>query len=412
MLLLFFILAAGLRLVWPADMEYKGDEFHIYHSVRAFLDKGEVPRYGIQASINIPNPGMSVWPFLALGWLGQVENPVELSMMVRFLNIAAFLYFIFFLFKVVPGTFRDYWFWAYLLAAVNPFMVIWQRKIWPPSLFPFFSLLLFTGFFKRDKWWGAFLLGFIAALVGQIQLAAFFFTIPFLIWTFLFYFTADDCRFRWQYCLLGGLVGCLPMATWLLEVVATANLGSSSEPAWVEVAKLRFWRYWFTEPFAAKLTYSLGDIHFQEFLAHPVLGGKPRYFVGAIHGFLAAMAVYAFVQALVYLKKYQPSWRSIVIGSNENQLILNAAFWGFGIFLSLITWQSLIYRHYLNILFPLTFVYIAFVAYRTQRVPQFFLGALVIANFLLSVAFVEFIHVHGGTSDPRADYGKVYRLQE
>lgn len=411
-LLCFLVLAAWLRLIWPGDMEYKGDEFHIYEAVKRFVQTGEIQRHGIQASINIPNPGMSVWPFMALGRAFQVSDPVDLSLAVRWLNIFAFGYFIFFVFRVVPQTFRDVWFWAFLLAAVNPFMVIWQRKIWPPSIFPIFSLLLLTGYFKRSEWWGAMLLGFFAVLVGQIQLAAFFFTIPLLVYTLVFHFRADERAFKWPFCLLGCLLGLVPAWPWLTEVVANYQASASnSTPAYIELVKLRFWRYWFTEPFAVKLTYSLGNLHFKEFLASPIFAEKRQYLVAGLHGMLYGMLAFVYFGAVRYLYQKRPSIRSIALGSNENQMLFAAAFWGFGIFLSVTTFNALIYRHYLMILFPLTFAFVAFVILRTQKHAAFFLGLLVALNFLISVAFLQFIHVHGGTSDPAADYGTVYRLQ-
>src|SRR5262245_42536220 len=63
-------LAVGgvLRLLWTQDMEYKADEVWTFEQTRA-SHSGPWPRHGMPTSVEVANPGLSVWPFLVLARL-------------------------------------------------------------------------------------------------------------------------------------------------------------------------------------------------------------------------------------------------------------------------------------------------------------------------------------------------------
>src|SRR5437868_6195238 len=135
-LLLALVAGAGFRLVWLDDMEYKVDEAWIYQLVRAFLHEGLVVWLGMPSSTNVRIPGLSIWLFYPLGMLFGIDEPTGLARGVQVLNILALLALLVFAWRAVPAGEREWWLWAIALACVNPAVVLFQRKIWPPSALP------------------------------------------------------------------------------------------------------------------------------------------------------------------------------------------------------------------------------------------------------------------------------------
>src|SRR4051812_14302314 len=140
---LILALAAGiaLRLVWPADMEFKNDEFYTFERTQHVGVSEPWPWTGMSNSADVPHPGMSVWAFVALARLTGAHDPVALNAACMAVNAAALLLLALFIRRVVPPTEREIWWWALALVAVNPMAVLFHRKIWPPSMLPAVSVV-------------------------------------------------------------------------------------------------------------------------------------------------------------------------------------------------------------------------------------------------------------------------------
>src|SRR4051812_9552275 len=151
-------LAAGIvfRLMLPGIVEYHGDEKFTFDHVLAVLNGGAWPPHGMKMSIGGPNPGMSVWIFVLLGLVFRPETPPELAQAVQLLNVAALLAFLGFIVFAIPRREREPWLWALALWAVNPLAVIYERKIWPPSVLPLFIVAMLCGWWYRRHWLGSF----------------------------------------------------------------------------------------------------------------------------------------------------------------------------------------------------------------------------------------------------------------
>lgn len=403
------LLGVWFRLVWVMDLEYKGDEAWTFHQVQRALEHQDIPWIGMPSSVGVPNPGMSVWVFLLLGTVFDVRDPPDLARAVQVVNCAGILFLFGFAFGVVAQKEREPWLWAVALTSVNPFAVLFQRKIWPPSIFPVFSLLFLTGWWFRHHRWGAFIWGIVGACLGQIQMAGFFFTGSLAIVTAL----CDYKRVAWFSWLTGTFLGLLPLIPWLHYTVATGT--PTSRVNWINLFTLRFWTVWISDPFGLGLKHYLGR-HFWDFLAYPTVLDHPTYAVGMIHlAIIVTLAIIAIRFGQICWQdrgRWLTRWFAMM---PNTMLVLSAAFVGYGVLftLSLLHFQ----RHYLIITFPLTYVWLATLVLRTQedlalpaRRGRALLILLCLLQAALSGAFLSFIHGNEGAI--YGDYGRTYGAQQ
>jgi hypothetical protein len=176
-LFLIFALLAGavLRLIFVSDMEYKQDEEYMVYRLLNVGKTEAWPWLGIASGVHVKNPGMSVWVFILLGKLFGATEPMGLCRAVMLLNIAALLLAFWFAIRWLKDSERTPWLWGLALACVNPFAILYHRKIWAQSVLPFFSMLFLMSWWKRATNWGAFFWGFVGACIGQIHMSGFFF---------------------------------------------------------------------------------------------------------------------------------------------------------------------------------------------------------------------------------------------
>ncbi len=159
--LAFALLCGGaLRLVWIEDMEWKEDEQWSY---RMSQEVGRVrpwPRVGMPTSLEMPNPGLSVWVFVAIGRVATL--PTSMAHFIAILNVIGLLGFTAAVCAELPSREREPWLWGLALQAVSPFAIRMSRKIWPPSLLTPMLLLLWVGHRHRQARWGAVTWGLVA----------------------------------------------------------------------------------------------------------------------------------------------------------------------------------------------------------------------------------------------------------
>jgi hypothetical protein len=404
------ILGAFFRLVWGMDIEYKRDEILIFQQTQEVGRTESFPWLGMRSSVMLRNPGMSVWVFLLLAKLFGAQDPPALARGVQILNLGAIGLLTLFAIRVVPTQEREPWLWAVALASVNPLAVLFQRKIWPPSVLPILTMLFLLGWWHRQRGWGAFLWGVVGACLGQIEMAKFFFSAGFVAWAMLF----DRKRVAWVGWLGGSVVGTLPLIPWFGYLFT--EIGNRPIPMkWSRLFEFKFWTHWATEPFGIGLKYALGE-NFADFIASPVIQGRATYFVGLLHLLIVLLAAAAFVRASCLLWRGRQSWRDLLIGRDSNTaLTLNAAVLGFGV---LLTASGLpFHRHYLVGTFPLMYVWLARIVLdppekhpKGAKAARALLGAVCVLEALLSAAFLSYIHVSHGAS--HGGYGIAYGAQE
>jgi hypothetical protein len=80
------LVGAILRLVWPADMEYKGDEMFLFHHATG---SDPFPWLGQKSGVGTQNPGMGIWVYSLMAKGLGLTSPLLLVRGVMVLNIIA-----------------------------------------------------------------------------------------------------------------------------------------------------------------------------------------------------------------------------------------------------------------------------------------------------------------------------------
>lgn len=411
-LVLVLLVGAALRLVWIEDMEYKYDESFTFWQTQGLYGQADSPWLGMYTSNGLRNPGMSVWVFIALAKIGHVTEPTDLARTVQVTNILALGLLTWFALRVVPREQREPWLWAVALVAVNPLTVTFHRKIWPPSVLPLLTAIMLIGWWYRERRSGALVWGLVATCMGQIHPSGFFFAAAFFLWALLF----ERRRVAWVGWLTGSVLGSLPMIPWIAHVL-THSAVSSQHRSWKHIAEGKFWIRWVSEPFGLGLDYSLFQ-DYPTFMQYPRVFGMPTYLVGLLHVLVAAMLIFVIFRSIYLLWCERRRLLQCWIGrSSDTAFTLAAGFWGFGLLLTLSCMP--LYRHYMVILFPLEFLWVARLALAARANPEgaepavfrpgrVLLASLCAVQFLITLNFLAYIHVTGGSKS--GDYGIVYRL--
>jgi hypothetical protein len=414
-LILTLILGAVFRLVWVDDMEYKYDECWTFLQTQDESVREASLWLGIHNSTGFRCPGLSLWIFLAPTKLLGMTEPTQLARTVQVCNILALLMLAAFATWGVPRAEREPWLWATALVAVNPLVVVFHRKIWPPSMLPLFTMLTLVGWWYRDRRGGALLWGVVAALLGQIHPSGFFFAAAFFLWALVF----DRPRVQWKCWFAGSCIGAAPMVPWFWYFFTTRCDEFASSGTWHHLLEGKFWTRWALEPFGFGLDYSL-YIDFPRFLGYPLVAGRPTYVVGLLHVLAGVALVFVLGRSirLLWSERRRP-WSDYLarfVGrSSQSAFTQNAAFWGFGILLTLTALP--LHRHYMVILFPLEFLWLARQALvvapggaergESSSMGRGVLAALVVVQLLITVNFLVYIHQTGGSRN--GDYGIAYR---
>lgn len=413
LLLLATMFAAGavLRLAWPGDIEYKLDERWTFETARNF-EHYATPWVGMPTSQSVANPGLGLWLFTLATNLLDLRDPTQLARVVQWANISALALLFWFAWRVVAPADREAWLWAFALACVNPLAVLFQRKIWPPSILPIFGVMLLICWYQREKRWCAAIWGACGAIIAQVHLPGLFFVAAFALATRLFGRTPT----RWRWWALGTSACALPLIPWLMHI-SQADAGPRENAfklqRWVE---MKFWTHWMTEPFGIGLKYSLQQ-QFGDFLAQPTLGGRATYLVLALHVGGGAIGLAAIALGVWGLWQRWPMRERAEVSTappSAARLACRAGFLGYGL---LLTATALpFYRHYLILTFPLMYVWTAYLLLGcctrlrwelpTRRIA---LATLCGVQLALSLAFLHYIHKRGGAE--QGDYGRTYQSQ-
>jgi hypothetical protein len=404
------VLGAVLRLAWVMDMEYKGDEAWTFDRAQQVGRTEPFLWLGMRSSTAIRNPGMSLWIFVLLSRLFAAHDPPALARAVQLVNVLAILLLLVFTMRWIDGEEREPWLWAVALISVNPLAVLFQRKIWPPSVLPIFTVLFVMGWWNRQRQLGSFLWGLVGAWLGQIHMSGFFCAGGFLAWAVFF----DPKRAAWRSWLCGSCLGAVALIPWLQYVAPVLGARRLTTFTWAPRFEFKFWTYWATEPIGLSLGYSLGP-QFGEFLGYPLISGRPTYLALLLHVVISAAGVLILARAARQVWRERDRWRDLWMGKQSpTTFTLSAAFWGCGI---LLTASSLkIHRHYMAVTVPLECVWLAWMALTSPPRPsrllpsgRALLVALCVSQAALSATFLEYIHINRGAV--LGDYGVSYGAQ-
>src|SRR5579871_165602 len=392
------LLGAVLRLVFPGDIEYKGDERYMFDASQKVGVTQPWPGLGMTSGANINNPGMSVWVFVVLAKVTGASNPPGLARAVQLMNILGLLVLAFFALRLLPETQRLPWYWATAFAAVNPAAVLFQRKIWAQSTLPLLCILIWIAWYYRKTRFGAFCWGLLGACVGQIHMSGFYLAGGVLLWTLL-----HDRVAKWGAWFLGSILGALPLIPWL-HYMATKP-GNTAPFDWRYFWWLiypKYWIYWVTDSLGLGLTHSLGSVPFKEFLRYPLIGGWPTYLVGVLH-------LVVLVSGILFLYSGFKTGEFLrgIRDRSETGLAVNSLLIAAGVLMALCGFR--VFQHYLIMSFPLEWVWLARLNPGNSGKGGKFLAVLWAAQLLVSAAFLGYIHLNHGV--PGSDYGTAYQYQ-
>ncbi|SRR5579871_4362894 len=390
------LLGAALRLCLPGDIEYKDDEKVMFDMTQAIRTTGNWPLLGVRSGVGGWHPALGVWVFGAMTRLLSVSSPPELARCSQILNILALCLLAFFSFRVVSAQEREPWLWATVFAAVNPFAVLLQRKIWIPSILPFFCILLWMGWRFRHKRAGAFAWGLLGIILGQIHMSGFFLAGALFLWT-----VWKERGVKWGAWLAGTLLGLPPLLPWI-QFVFTRHEDGFSKFGWWWVLYPKYWLYWVSDPLGLGLNYSLKTQTFMDFIRYPLLDGYGTYLVGLLHLLIGGLGVLFF---LAWKKNRGKG--SAILDSSDTGSALKVALIPTGLLMTLSCIE--VVRHYMVMAFPLEGVWLARLGLCDPKEGRRLLALLWLLELLLTVSFLAFIHINHGA--PIGDYGLGYQYQ-
>lgn len=391
------LVGTAARLMWLSDMTYLYDHAYFYYH-GTHLGRPEPWSWvSLQSGVGAQTPALSVWVLALLARITGATEPTELARDVALLGVGSIVLLLWLALRIVPRAEREPWLWATALAAVSPFAVLMERKIWNPSLVPFFAVLALIGYFRRERAWGAFLWGLVGACLGQFHMGGFFFSFALVLWTAVF----ARPSVRWRAWFVGSVIGAIPLVGWFHHWASVQ--GGQAANGFLAP---RFWLYWLTDAIGVEII-------------------RPATLVEAI---APAICVLAFLGLAG--RAGRAAWRAravrpIFIGPSSTAIASSAAFWGFGILLALPTFM--VWRHYLFVAFPFAFVWIARIGLAgdaprpgARRWGRILLAVLCVGQAATTLQILTRIHLTGFKAEPdpgageeplEEPYGPAYRLQ-
>jgi hypothetical protein len=415
----------ALRLVWIDDIEWKKDERWSYQMSQEIGRTRPWPRVGMPTSLEMPNPGLSVWIFVPIGRIAS--SPPAMARFIAIINIVALLGFVAAVRGFLPPHQREPWFWGLALHAVSPFPVRLSRKIWPPALLTPFLLLLWVGHRHRQKRWGALTWGLTGALIGQVHLSGWFVAGGLALGTVLAEWRGTLSRSRyWHWWLLGTILGLASAVPWLRDLPSLNNAAPATSIATLVLTKGFTFLYGLVGAGTSLFPYAflgLGD-ESKLYMLIPHIDGVPMRIPDVITWVISLIIASRFV-ARLWTQVIGPAIdgfvRLITRSDAERrqsaeaaptqpvEAAPNGASTGFYL-LSMIAIPfatyalviHVVFYHYYYVMCPLVFVLLAVFMLPWRRA----LLAIVIAEAIHGGMYLTYIHANGGVT--RGEYGLSY----
>ncbi|MGZ3695034.1 MAG: hypothetical protein ACXWQO_12840 [Bdellovibrionota bacterium] len=249
----------AFRFYWPLDIEMKFDEAETFNFVRDWK-RGDIafPWVGQSSSNGLRHPGLGIWLFLIYGKLFFVETLVDLARVPPILAAANFLLLSLFAWFGLHGRARLNLFWALALMAVNPFLVLLDRKLWHPSVMGLFVSGFYIGWLKRASNWGSFFFGLFFLLPGQIHMSGFFLALGFVICDLIYNRREFFRTVRWPAFMGGFVIGFLPLIPWIYWLIEDLGKGGKVSSTIGRLCNFKFPNFWFSNAFGVIATYPFG----------------------------------------------------------------------------------------------------------------------------------------------------------
>jgi hypothetical protein len=427
---LAFALVCGgiLRLIWIEDMEWKKDEQWSYRMSQEVGRTEPWSWVGMPTSLGFPNPGLSVWIFVAIGRIAT--TPTSMARAVALLNIVALLGFAGAVRAYLPVRQREPWLWGLALQAVSPFAIRMSRKIWPPSTLTPFLLLLWISHQYRQARWGAFAWGLVGALIGQVHLSGWFVAAGLVVGTVVAEYRGSLPRSRyWQWWLFGTVLGLISAVPWARALPRSTHVLSAGPIGFMIKLRILGYLYGLAVTTSSAFPYQVLGLGYDagDFQVRPIINGIRTHAVELLGLFVVLAFVVRIVARLIQAIVAPVlgwAWRMITqgVGSRWNGDVSpstesarsdrECASTGFYLW-STVAIPGVIflmvaetyYYHYYFALYPFLFVLVAVCMLPWRRV----LLAMVVAQALLSYAFLSYIHQKGGTV--RGEYSLTYARQ-
>lgn len=336
-LLVILAVALVLRMGWPTLAEFKRDEAKVVRAALAIAYEGDLPVEGVGSSIKVNNLPLTHY-LMALPLLVW-RDPVAAILFIGLVNGLAVLA-CYLLGRAYCS--RGVGLVASFLFAVNPWAVLYGRKLWPrvlPLVALGFIAALLAAFVRKRPW--ALTLAFVAlaALLG-LQLEGFAF-VPLLLAMMLLY----RKQVAWKPLLTGALFCVLALAPY---VIHDALHGWRNVQAFLRYSSGKAQYSWDALRYAFFLTGSMDIEEMAGALHTEYLAGLPNlwWLNWPMIGLLAVALVYA--MALV------------VRGPEERRRTMLLLLLWFLVPIALQTRHTApVQRHYFVLLYPVQFLLIA-----------------------------------------------------
>ena len=426
-LALALISGGMLRWIWIEDMEWKKDERWSYQMSQELGRTRPWSFVGMDTSVGFPNPGLSVWIFVPIGRVAS--TPTSMARAIAVLNMLGLIGFAAVVRIFLPARAREPWLWGLALQAVSPFAIRMSRKIWPPSILTPFLLVLWVSHRFRLARWGAFTWGLVGAVIGQVHLSGWFVALGLVVGTVVAEWRGWLPRSHyWHWWLSGTALGLTLAVSWarLLWTSAPSLLPGFYALMFKDRALAIL--YGLAGTASSALPYQILGIgnDLQPFLVGPVIDGVPLHFYDALILFILMVSVARLIARLIdAIAAVGRRWSrrtmtdGIAAHPHEDASVSAApartadegASTGFYLWSTLaipcvvqLVTINVHFYHYYFVFCPFLFVFVAVFMLPWRRV----LVGLVVAQALMGVCFLTYIHQRGGA---HGEYGITYARQ-
>jgi hypothetical protein len=149
-LLLLLIFFGLLRLAWPGDASFVGDEPILINMALKANNSGELPSYGLKGTRNIHYGPFPVWLYMIFLWLTRdlIAVVVIRVLLVTTVTSLAIVW--------LARTCRHLWPLAGAAALLSPYLWFYSRNLWDNSFSIPLTALAFAAylaFCHRRQWW-------------------------------------------------------------------------------------------------------------------------------------------------------------------------------------------------------------------------------------------------------------------
>ena len=371
------LLALFLRLGDSDIVEFKRDEANLSLLALDFANGGDLPLLGIGSSVGFPNAPINVY-VLAVPYFFS-SDPEFATQFIGLLNVFALILTYWMVRRYTNPLIALL---TLAIFAVNPWSLIFSRKIWAQNMLPVFSMVTMgagiAGFVEKKRW-GQWLCLPLTVITGQIHYVAFVIIPPvlYLTWqgrkslTRAFYLSLIVAVLLTAPYIVGLYRADLLSPSALQEAISNAPSGDTQNADFISFEAIRSTAVLI----AGTEIHSLaGSEHFLDYL-----DGVPNVY--PVWGVLAWAVLFSAVWLII---------RSIQYRDKRTPIDVTLLIWlAFSIIVFLFNWTAF-FIHYLIPLLPVAFIILGFVLFDLYKIlgkmPQLrFVATSIIAITLVVI---------------------------